>query len=148
MLVLEWVICVSGCNVRDLDDLFLAMKKSPFRSRFRLSINEQRYLQEKTLPVVLQHAKEFLLDRIAPERPKNDGKQTPMRGHPVFVAQHATGTCCRKCLEKWHFIPAGRRLSDEQMDHILAVLARWLGTQFPEHTSKNAVKQQSFLIGD
>ncbi len=27
--------------------------------------------------------------------PRNDGKQTPFRGHPVFTAQHATATCCR-----------------------------------------------------
>ena len=115
--------------MRDLDDLFLAMKKSRFRSRFRLSINEQRYLQEKTLPVILQHAQEFLLDRIAPERPKNDGKQTPMRGHPIFVAQHATATCCRRCLKKWHFIAQGTALNDEQIDYIVAILKRWLVAQ-------------------
>ena len=115
--------------MRDLDDLFLAMKKSRFRSRFRLSINEQRYLQEKTLPLILQHAQEFLLERIAPERPKNDGKQTPMRGHPVFVAQHATATCCRRCLNRWHFIAQGTALNDEQIDYIVAILERWLVAQ-------------------
>lgn len=96
-----------GGAMRDLDDLFLAMKKSRFRSRFRLSINEQRYLQEKKLPRILQHAQEFLLERIAPERPKNDGKQTPMRGHPVFVAQHATATCCRVVLINGTSLPKG-----------------------------------------
>jgi len=115
--------------MRDLDDLFLAMQKSRFRSRFRLSINEQRYLQEKTLRVILQHAQEFLLDRIAPERPKNDGKQTPMRGHPVFVAQHATATCCRSCLEKWHSIAKGIPLDNEHIDYIVTILERWLRDQ-------------------
>ncbi len=121
--------CVLGCDMRDLDDLFLAMKKSRFRSRFRLSTNEQRYLQEKTLPVILEHAQEFLLERIAPERPKNDGKQTPMRGHPVFVAQHATATCCRSCLKKWHSIARGIPLNNEHIDYILAILERWLRDQ-------------------
>ncbi|WP_251023391.1 DUF4186 family protein [Streptomyces sp. ISL-10] len=32
---------------------------------------------------------------------------------PVFVAQHATATCCRTCLERWHVVPAGRALDDE-----------------------------------
>src|SRR3546814_7102519 len=48
--------------------------------------------------------------RLAPAEPVNDGKQTPMRGHPVLIAQHATATCCRSCLAKWHGIPAGRLL--------------------------------------
>jgi len=132
--------------MRDLDDLFLAMKKSRFRSRFRLSINEQRYLQEKTLPLILQHAQEFLLERIAPERPKNDGKQTPMRGHPVFVAQHATATCCRRCLNKWHFIAQGTALNDEQIDYIVAILERWLVAQDIEHTDSDLRQRQRILF--
>ena len=131
--------------MRDLDELFLAIKKSSFRSRFRLSANEQRYLRDKTLPVVMQHAETLLLERIAPDRPKNDGKQTPMRGHPVFVAQHATATCCRKCLEKWHAIPVDVYLNDKQMAYILAVLSRWLKTQFSEEAAENTRKQQLFF---
>jgi len=45
-----------------------------------------------------QHARDFVNECLAPELPKNDGKQTPMKNHPVFIAQHATATCCRKCL--------------------------------------------------
>ena len=56
----------------------------------------------------------------------NDGKQTPFRGHPVFVAQHATATCCRGCLAKWHEIPHGEELTDEQQAHVIAALERWL----------------------
>jgi predicted Fe-S protein YdhL (DUF1289 family) len=59
----------------------------------------------------------------------NDGKQTPFRGHPVFVAQHATATCCRGCLAKWHGIPRGRPLEEGEKAHILAVLERWLKAQ-------------------
>jgi hypothetical protein len=132
--------------MRDLDDLFLAMKKSRFRSRFRLSINEQRYLQEKTLPLILQHAQEFLLERIASERPKNDGKQTPMRGHPIFVAQHATATCCRRCLNKWHFIAQGTALNDEQIDYIVTILKRWLVAQDIELTNRELRPQQRMLF--
>jgi len=132
--------------MRDLDDLFLAMKKSRFRSRFRLSINEQRYLQEKTLPLILQHAQEFLLERIAPERPKNDGKQTPMRGHPIFVAQHATATCCRRCLKKWHFIAQGTALDDEQIDYIVVILERWMVAQDIELTNRELRPRQRSLF--
>ncbi len=95
--------------MRDPDDLFAALARSKFRSRFSLGAKERAYLAEKTLPVVLEHGRQFLVERLAPAQPRNDGRQTPMRGHPVFVAQHATATCCRGCLAKWHFIPQGFR---------------------------------------
>jgi hypothetical protein len=117
--------------MRDLDELFAALQRSTFRARFALSSKDRAYLVRKTLPVVLRQARELIAQRLAPERPANDGKQTPMRGHPAFVAQHATATCCRKCLERWHFIPMGRPLSEQQVDYVVEVLERWLRTQLP-----------------
>ena len=112
--------------MRDLDDLFAALGRSEFRSRFRLGPKERAYLEQKTLPVILDHGRQFVVDRLAAAVPRNDGRQTPMRGHPVFIAQHATATCCRGCLAKWHGIPKGRPLSDEQIRHILLAIERWL----------------------
>ena len=68
-------------------------------------------------------------ERLAAAEPVNDGKQTPMRGHPVFIAQHATGTCCRSCLQKWHGIPAGHPLSEAEQEHVVAAIGRWLEQQ-------------------
>jgi hypothetical protein len=94
-----------------------------------LGPKERAYLAEKTLPVILEHGRQFIRERLAPAEPKNDGRQTPMRGHPMFIAQHATATCCRGCLEKWHRIPRGRELTDEEIEHVVAVLSRWLDEQ-------------------
>lgn len=118
--------------MRDLDELFAALGRSAFRSRFRLRGAEQRYLHEKGLPTVLAHARGFIGQRLAPARPANDGQQTPMRKHPVFVAQHATATCCRGCLEKWHGIPRGRELTQEEQAHIERAIERWLRGQCPQ----------------
>lgn len=115
--------------MRDLDDLFLALARSDFRSRFRLQDRDLEYLSAKGLPRVLEHARDFVGKRLAPAFPVNDGKQTPFRGHPVFVAQHATATCCRSCLEKWHGIARGHELTAEQEAHVLAVLRHWLEKQ-------------------
>ena len=112
--------------MRDMDDLFAGLGKSRFRSRFRLSTKEAAYLNEKGLDVILRHARDFVTKRLADSYPINDGRQTPMRNHPVFVAQHATGTCCRKCLEKWHHIPRGKPLTNADIDYVLEVLRRWL----------------------
>jgi hypothetical protein len=115
--------------MRDLDELFEALKRSPFRSRFCLRDREAVYLQEKGLETVLAHARDFVEQRLAPADPLNDGRQTPMRNHPVFIAQHATATCCRGCLEKWHRIPKGRALSDREILYVVAVIRRWLQGQ-------------------
>jgi hypothetical protein len=115
--------------MRDLDELFVALDRSQFRRSFRLRGRELEYLRSRGLPLVMAHAAEFVSQRLAPAQPANDGKQTPFRNHPVFVAQHATATCCRGCLEKWHRIPKGQPLSAEEQDHVLAVLERWLKGQ-------------------
>jgi hypothetical protein len=112
--------------MRDFDDLFAALRKSPFRCRFRLGPQDRAYLEQKTLAVVLDHGRQFVRQRLAPAVPRNDGRQTPMRGHPIFVAQHATATCCRGCLAKWHFIAPGRALTDEEVEYVVEVLGRWL----------------------
>ena len=112
--------------MRDLDDLFRALAGSSFRRGFRLGAADGAYLRTRGLDVVLDHARDFVAKRLAPAEPRNDGKQTPYRGHPVFVAQHATATCCRGCLEKWHRIPAGHELTAEERAHVVRVLERWL----------------------
>jgi hypothetical protein len=115
--------------MRDADELFEALGKSSFRRRFGLSAKELRYAREKGFEVILQHAREFVRDRLAPAVIANDGKQTPMRKHPVFVAQHATATCCRGCLAKWHHVPKGRELSAAEQVYVVAVIERWLRDQ-------------------
>jgi len=110
----------------ELDEVFGRLARSSFRRRFRLRTAERDYLEKKGLETVLQHGEKFIEERLAPADPANDGKQTPMRNHPIFIAQHATGTCCRGCLEKWHDIPKGHALTAEEKAHILSVLRRWL----------------------
>ncbi|MDP2247829.1 MAG: DUF4186 domain-containing protein, partial [Nitrosomonadales bacterium] len=115
--------------MRSLSDLFAALARSEFRRSFQLRGKDLDYLKQKGLPVVLSHADDFITKRLAPEVIPNDGKQTPFRGHPVFVAQHATATCCRGCLEKWHRIQAGHSLSEEEKAYVHTVLERWLRAQ-------------------
>ncbi len=78
------------------------------------------------MPGVREHARDLLTRKIAAAQPLKDGRQTPYRGHVVFVAQHATATCCRTCLEKWHGIEKGRELSADELDYAVEVVARWI----------------------
>lgn len=118
----------------DFTPLFERLAKSAFRSRFHLSPKDKAYIEAKGLATIRQHAADFVAKRVAPAFIPNDGKQTPMRGHPVFLAQHATGCCCRGCLSKWHHIPAGRQLTDEEQRYAVAVLMAWIEKQL--HSSK------------
>jgi hypothetical protein len=110
----------------DLEKVFAALGESSFRRGFRLRGKELEYLHNKGLAVVLEHAADFIGKRLAAASPLNDGKQTPMRHHPVFIAQHATATCCRGCLQKWHGIPKGRALEDDEKEYIVEVIKTWL----------------------
>ena len=115
--------------MNDLDHVFKQLSRSKFRSGFKLKNRELEYLSEKGMDTIMMHASDFIESRIAPAFPKNDGKQTPFGKHPVFTAQHATGTCCRGCLEKWHKIKKGNELCDEEKDYILSVIRKWLVNQ-------------------
>lgn len=113
----------------DLIDLFLRLSHSPFRSRFHLSKKDKEYIASKGLDTIRKHAIDFVAKRLAPAYIPNDGKQTPMRGHPVFLAQHATGCCCRGCFYKWHHISAGRALTKDEQAYAVAVLMAWIEKQ-------------------
>ncbi|AWN51047.1 DUF4186 domain-containing protein [Methylobacterium sp. 17Sr1-1] len=115
--------------MRDLNDVFDQLQRSAFRQRFKLMPADLRYISDKGMPTVLAHAQDFVAQRLAPAAPKNDGKQTPLRGHPAFIAQHATATCCRSCLSKWHRIPLKRELTTAEQRHIVEAIACWLRMQ-------------------
>ena len=96
-----------------MEDILLKLSKSKFRSSFHLKDKDKIYIKDKGMDKIKEHAYDFISKRLAPDIIENDGKQTPMRGHPVFIAQHATATCCRGCLYKWHHIPKNKELSNK-----------------------------------
>lgn len=110
-------------------DIFKRLSQSKFRSRFKLSQKDIEYIREKGLEKIRSHACDFVRTRIAPSEIQNDGKQTPMRGHPVFIAQHATAICCRGCIEKWHKIPKGIELTDSEQAHLVEIIMEWIKSQ-------------------
>ena len=112
-----------------VEQVLARLQRSAFRAKFHLSEQDRQYIADKGMETIQRHAADFVRTRLAPASIPNDGKQTPMRGHPVFIAQHATATCCRGCLEKWHAIPHGRALSEPEQDYIVQVIHRWLVLQ-------------------
>ena len=112
--------------MKKVEEILYSLSKSKFRSSFHLKEKERVYVQEKGLEIIRKHAYELLESRLAPAYIPRDGKQTPMKGHPVFIGQHATATCCRNCLSKWYHIPKGRALTQEELDYIVSVIMTWI----------------------
>ena len=106
------------------------LSKSKFRSSFKLRKYMIEYINNIGMNKIKNHAYDFINNRLAPANPINDGKQTPMKGHPVFIAQHACACCCRSCLEKWHHIPKYTQLTSNQVNYIVYLLMRWIEIQY------------------
>ena len=102
------------------------LSHSKFRSSFHLRKKDIIYINEKGLDAIRSHAYDFLNKRIKPSYIENDGKQTPYKGHPVFIAEHATATCCRGCIEKWYNIPKNRELTEEEVDYLVTIIMDWI----------------------
>jgi hypothetical protein len=112
--------------VVNLDDKLDQIARSTFRAKFHLRARERAYVELRGMQTVREHADDLIGKRLAPAQPRNDGKQTPWGGHPVFRAQHATATCCRSCLLKAHAIPKGRELTGDERAYVVDVICRWV----------------------
>ena len=113
----------------DLDERIERIGRQPFRAKFRLRPHERAIVEARGLPTMRAHAAEIIAKRLAPAAPDKDGRQTPYGGHPVFVAQHATATCCRSCLQREHGIAKGMTLDAEQRSYVVDVIVRWIERQ-------------------
>jgi hypothetical protein len=105
-------------------DPFVRLRMSEFRRKFRLSGPDRRIAETYGLDIIREHARKIIDERLS--NPKNDGSQTPYWGHPVFTAQHATATCCRKCMFQWHRIPRYREMSEQEKNYSVNLIMAWI----------------------
>ena len=120
-------------NMQTINDALEKLGQSKFRSGFHLSDKDKIYVREKGIETVRKHAEGFIRTRLAPAVIPNDGKQTPMKGHPIFKAQHACACCCRGCLEKWYKVPQRIGLSEVQQQKIVNLLMAWIDKEMEEN---------------
>lgn len=113
-------------NKEIIDDKLRKLEKSKFRNSFKLKKKDRDYIIKNGINKIIEHSYDLIEKRIALKVIDNDGKQTPMKGHPVFIAQHATGTCCRECLYKWHGIKKNKRLTDSEINYVVSVIISWI----------------------
>ena len=113
-----------------INDKLNNLSKSKFRNSFLLRKYMIEYKEKKGIPKIKDDAYFFIRNRLSDTSKVTDGKQTPMKGHPVFIAQHATATCCRNCLYKWYGIPKDRLLTEHEIDFCVALIISWIEKEY------------------
>lgn len=113
-----------------IKNIFDKLSKSKFRSSFHLKDKDILYIEDKGIDKIRNHAYDFVTKRLADTSNVTDGKQTPTKGHPVFIAQHATGTCCRRCLEKWHHISKNKNMTDDDIKYVVDIIMSWIEKEY------------------
>lgn len=117
-------------NKEKIDNILYRLSLSKFRSSFHLKEKDINYINEKGLDTIKLHTQDFIRKRLSPKYIKNDGKQTPTKNHPTFIAQHATATCCRKCLYKWHKIEQNKELNKKEQEYINDLIMEWIKREY------------------
>lgn len=122
-----------------INSILFKLSKSKFRSSFKLKSKDIEYINKVGLDKIKSHTYDFVSKRLKDVSKVNDGKQTPTHGHPVFIAQHATATCCRGCLEKWHKIDKNKILDDKDIDYIVSVIMMWINAEYHNFDKNNNI---------
>ena len=120
-------------NLTIYNNVINKLQKSKFRSSFKLKQKDIDYINEKGMSMIKRHAVDYINQKLAPANPENDGKQTPMKNHPVFIAMHACACCCRTCLYKWHKIPMNKELTKDEKNYIYGLLIYWITLEYKKH---------------
>jgi len=125
---------------KNLNKILENLLHSKFRKKFHLKEKEVEYIRKKGIFEIEKHAQEFIEKRLkAPWLTGfKDGKQTPYKGHPVFIAQHATATCCRKCMEKWHKIPQNKILNYNDISFVKKLIMKWIKKELSNYEKKSS----------
>lgn len=113
-----------------IDGMLKKLSTSSFRRSFHLRKYMISYIDENGFLLIEEHAIEFINKNLKVYDPKRDGHQTPMKNHPVFIAQHACACCCRGCLEKWHHIPKKKELSEKEIRYLTALIMEWIHREY------------------
>jgi hypothetical protein len=106
-------------------DVFKRLKKSSICNKFTLKEHEWNYLANRGLDAVLLEGRSIIIHRFSEDDSNHNCKNSPLRHHPVLVALHATGCCCRSSLFKWHGVDKEMELREKDIFYILLIIKEW-----------------------
>lgn len=122
-------------DLSDVDAIFGELSHEWIRHTFfDAPFDEASKKQAKKLGLqeLKARVRELLEKKIGPAKIFRDGIQTKKEGSAIFYAQHATATCCRKCLEYWYGIAANRELTKDELDFCEGLVFAYLDKRSEE----------------
>lgn len=108
----------------------------------RLTEQDVELIAEAGIDQIKEQARNIVEKKLR-EQPDNDGNQTPKAGNPVYKAMHACRASSRKELSQGHKIPAGKELTDNQIDSIVNMLMRWIVREHNFYIEERREKQKN-----
>jgi hypothetical protein len=127
----------SRMHKRDRGDTahtFIALRREWIRHRFWHADIDQRAMNyalrkgRRGLPMAMDSR----LRSAIGVKHSRDGQQTPWSGNILYYAQHATASCCRRCLQYWHGIPEDRPLTDDEIEYFVDLGLRYIFERIPD----------------
>jgi uncharacterized protein DUF4186 len=121
-------------NLKDLEYTFKSLKYEMIRHHFwhlEIDLRAINYARRKGVTALRVAAEKRIRNSVGPAQPWHDGTQTPKSGNPLYYAQHATATCCRKCVEYWYGVETGRDLSEEEIQYFTALVNMFVEERLP-----------------
>ena len=87
---------------------------------------------------IRKKAEEIIAKKIGhPIRTHFDKMCTPKKGSEIIhYGKHATATCCRICLERWHNIPQDVDLTEQQIDYCASLIELFVDDRVPDLTDE------------
>jgi hypothetical protein len=137
--IIDWSR-LRSLDVGDCEFVVGSLKQELIRANFWAMQPNQwavNYAIRKGSRALREGATNHVRKAIGQPRDAFDGRRvpwpekTPEKMNPYHYAQHATGTCCRKCLESWYGISPEHSLSERQIDYFAALIVRYIDDKFP-----------------
>lgn len=131
---------VHQCNLDDVIYTFQSLKREYIRHVFwhkTLSQKAINHARRKGRSGLRERVRHHLENVLGPATPFHDGFQTTMADDApsaIPYAQHATATCCRKCLEYWHGITVGRLMTPAELDYCTELVCLYIEDRIPQLT--------------
>jgi hypothetical protein len=120
---------------RDAKFIFDSLKNELIRHVFwhiPIKSKDVQNAMEKGAESVIDEARRRMTEKIGIMNPYRHGI-TPYTGNVIYYAQHATATCCRRCMEYWYGIPAKNRiLTPDEINFSTDLVRLYLEERIPD----------------
>ena len=130
-------------NLKDKEYFIKCLNKEAWRyAVWNLKI--PLYMEKKAAKLTIDEMRskviKILSNKINKKRSEifRDSTQTPKGKDIIYLAQHATGTCCRRCIEEWYGINKEEIMNEEQINFLTEIIMTYINEKV---TLKNQPKE-------